>query len=205
LKGSVFEARLAYITKSAEEAKRVFAPYELAGLVLAGLGDLKKQLQERLDSRLRACFLYFLDVEYSGRTGLNESVRLSKGLFENLKIDEERKALEDIMVSIAGNPQQVAVGENELRTAFGMGVVETTYVWHEKLCDEKFSEFLRNGSEASGSSMIVLGVIFDEMHQFIEAFGGVVGILRYPVDLTAEDDLDEFGDDELFGNDYGFE
>jgi len=63
------------------------------GLIIAGCADLKYELGEKLDGRLKEVFIAYVDVQYGGDCGFNEAIEKSQEYLVNVEFMKERKVL----------------------------------------------------------------------------------------------------------------
>lgn len=133
------EKRDHYVKKLAKNANKVFIDSEttnkvwVAGILLAGFGDIKNQLAEckELDPRIREKIVDTLDIQYGADLGLREALGKSTGALQELGYNTERKVVSDFMAAVA-NDGLVCYGHEDVLWSISEGVVDTLLV-HDKL------------------------------------------------------------------------
>jgi len=128
------EKRHNYLRKVSELASQFFISNDrpnVAGLILAGLADFKKELSESdmFDARLKKIVLSVVDVSYGGENGFNQAIELSAESLSNVKFVQEKKLLSKLMEQIALDTGKYSVGLNETLFALDAGAVEVLIVW----------------------------------------------------------------------------
>ena len=194
------EKRQNYVRKVAEEANRVFLEMSknsnFKGLIIAGSADFKNVLfaSEILDPRIKNLVLRVIDVSYGGDNGFQHAIRQSAQIITNSKFTEETIAIEEFMEEIRKDSGLFCFGEKQLRYAIELGAVKKVIVWEQldiiewlSACEYKQSYEIKIVTNCTG-----LG------EQFIQGFGGIGGILRYPIVEEIEEEKEEISDDEDF-------
>jgi len=128
------EKRHNYLRKVAELACQFYITNDrpnVAGLILAGLADFKKELSESdmFDPRLKKVIITVVDVSYGGENGFNQAIELAAESLSNVKFVQEKKLLSRLMEQIALDTGKYSVGLNETLFALDAGAVETLVVW----------------------------------------------------------------------------
>jgi len=133
------EKRHNYLRKVAELAGQFYITNDrpnVAGLILAGLADFKKELSESdmFDPRLKKVILAVVDVSYGGENGFNQAIELAAESLSNVKFVQEKKLLSRLMEQIALDTGKYSVGLKETLFALDAGAVETLIVWESLDC-----------------------------------------------------------------------
>lgn len=128
------EKRHNYVRKVAELSVQFYITNDrpnVAGLVLAGLADFKKELSETdmFDQRLKRIITAIVDVSYGGENGFNQAIELAGEQLSNVKFIQEKRLLSTLMEQIALDTGKYSVGLKETLYALDAGAVETCIVW----------------------------------------------------------------------------
>lgn len=127
------EARAAYIRRVCEAAAALYVICDrlnVGGLVLAGCGDLKRELgaSPHLDARLRTAVIAVVDVAYGGENGLNEAIAAAAGALGDAPREAERAVLRGYFERIARDDGRYVFGVAETLSALEAGAVERLLV-----------------------------------------------------------------------------
>jgi len=98
------------------------------GLVIAGLANLKDDVQRKLDPRLSKIVLSVVDVQYGGEAGFYQAVGLTQTCLSDVKIVQEQKVLARFFDEIARDGLY-CYGVEEAMQAVTSGLVETLILW----------------------------------------------------------------------------
>jgi len=129
------EKRHNYLRKVAELSTQFFITNDrpnVAGLILAGLADFKKELAETdmLDQRLKRIIIGgTFDVSYGGENGLNQAIELASENLSQVKFIQEKKLLSKLMEQIAQDTGKYSIGLKETLFALDSRSIETIIVW----------------------------------------------------------------------------
>lgn len=128
------EKRHNYIRKVAETAVTVFITQDrvnVAGIVLAGSADFKKELGESdlFDLRLKAKVVKTVDVSYGGENGFNQAIELTADALANVKFLQEKKLIADFFSEVSQDTGKYIYGLEETVNALEMGAVKKLIVW----------------------------------------------------------------------------
>eukprot|EP01068_Selenidium_serpulae_P018559 Selendium_serpulae@DN6466_c1_g1_i1.p1 len=145
------EKRHNYIRKVAETAVTVFITQDrvnVAGIVLAGSADFKKELGESdlFDLRLKAKVVKTVDVSYGGENGFNQAIELTADALANVKFLQEKKLIADFFSEVSQDTGKYVFGVEETVNALEMGAVKKLIVW-EALETKRFLMRNPNTSE----------------------------------------------------------
>ncbi len=128
----------------------------------------------------------FLHVEEGGMAGVYELVRRDElaDLVKELRLDYEKRLIENIFTSLEKEDKRLAVGEKEVLQASRLGAVQKLIVTDIKFIElkeeEKISEILENVEKSRGEIVIVSS---EHEHGIkLKSIGGVAAFLYFPVD-----------------------
>lgn len=116
------EKRQNYVTKVCELAVQCFIQNDkpkIEGLVLAGLGDFKHELQKstNFDYRLANLVITLCDVSYGGENGLNQAIELCQDKLSQVKFIKEKKLISTFFDEVAQDTGMVVYGvEDTMKT-----------------------------------------------------------------------------------------
>jgi len=130
------EKRDWYTTKIAEFAIVHFIDSKscmptVDGLILAGSADLKFDLGEKLDQRLKKIFITYIDVQYGGASGFNEAIEKSVDNISSSEFLKEKMIVARFFEMISKGTDLYIFGLKETMYALTSGVVESLIVWSE--------------------------------------------------------------------------
>lgn len=198
------EKRNAYIKKVAEIAVSLFLTnciMNVEGLILAGQSDLKNELAQALDSRIKV--IKAVDTNYGGEGGLSQAIELCEDVLKDVKLSKEKKVLQAFFNEINTETNKFCFTMKDTMQCLEMGAVETLIVY-ENLPDtreeELFVDWIAENYKNFGCTLMFVSEKSSEGTQFIEGFGGVGGILRYRVDMEeqVEEDHSSLDDEDIF-------
>jgi peptide chain release factor subunit 1 len=213
------EARHNYVTKCCELATKYFISNDVPninGLILAGSADFKDVIQKSdlFDYRLRPIVLGSVDINYGGESGFSQAISLSESIIGNMKINEEKKVLTDLFNEIAQDTNKYSIGIQDTIMALEAGAVEKLIVFedtvinrytfvdtervlysseeiHEYVEKINFVDWLAEHYKEFGTELKLVSTNTHEGVQFVNGFGGVAGLLRWPMNFTEYEDYDE--------------
>ncbi|KNC52349.1 peptide chain release factor eRF/aRF, subunit 1 [Thecamonas trahens ATCC 50062] len=130
------EARRNWVRKVGEMATKHYITDDMpnvAGLILAGSADFKRELAESelLDMRLRDIVLKQVDISYGMEAGLAQAIDQSAEVLANVKFLKEKKLIKEYFEHIAQDTGKVCYGVKDTMQAIEMGAVETLIVWED--------------------------------------------------------------------------
>ncbi|NHJ02116.1 MAG: peptide chain release factor 1 [Candidatus Heimdallarchaeota archaeon] len=124
------EAVARFMKRVADELKNFFieAPDKnLKGIIVGGPGQIKEQVIEYFDKRLKDKLIGIKDLGYGGdQSGIRELVSESQDLLEGVSIMEEKKLVRQFLDAMMAN--KANYGEKEVRENLKMGAVDTLLV-----------------------------------------------------------------------------
>jgi len=180
----------------------------IAGLVLAGPADFKRDLADALDPRLSAIVLKIVDVAYGGARGFDEAIGACASILANVRFVQEKAVLAQFFEAIARDTGRVCYGARDTMHALDLGAAETVIAWDElaetfrqhadnDACENDeptLVEWLANHHSRFGAALELVTNRSPEGSQFCRGFGGIGALLRYPVDFFDDDDDDNDAD-----------
>ncbi|KAM0677871.1 Electron transfer flavoprotein alpha-subunit [Binucleata daphniae] len=199
------ERRLAYVKKVAEICSTLYLAESMPnveGIILAGHSDLKNEMREFLDNRLKEKVIKVVDTNYGGENGLNEAIDLCCDLLKDVKFSKEKKIIATFFNEIKTDTGKYCYGIKDTMYCLEMNAIETLIVFENaqyKVGDELFVDWIAENYKEYGCVLEMVSDKSGEGTQFVEGFGGVGGILRYKVDMVDHHtDYESISDDEIF-------
>ncbi|KAI5181889.1 peptide chain release factor subunit 1 [Nematocida sp. AWRm80] len=214
------EKRHNYLRKVAEIATQIFITNNkpnVHGLILAGSADFKTELYQSdlLDQRLKSKVAKVIDVGYGGENGLNQAIEQAEEILQNLKLVSEKKAIKAFFDEIVSGSGKVCFGVEETMSCLEMGCLELLIIFEGSLIKRnqqeeeiKYSvdgdgellvDWIAENHRKLNCNVMLISDKSQEGVQFISAFGGIGGILRYKMDtLDAHSEVEEFSDADIF-------
>jgi peptide chain release factor subunit 1 len=181
------EKRNSYVKKVSEIITNLFLTnnvMNVEGVILAGQSDLKNELSQVLDPRIKV--LKTVDTNYGGEDGLNQAIELCDDVLKDVKLSKEKKVLQAFFNEINVDAGRYCFTMKETMECLEMGAVETLIVY-ENMPDMKdedpFVDWIAEHYKEYGCSLVFVSDKSAEGIQFVEGFGGIGGILRYRVDM----------------------
>eukprot|EP00455_Lapot_gusevi_P045212 TRINITY_DN5753_c0_g1_i1.p1 TRINITY_DN5753_c0_g1~~TRINITY_DN5753_c0_g1_i1.p1 ORF type:complete len:274 (-),score=40.90 TRINITY_DN5753_c0_g1_i1:62-883(-) len=132
--GSGFDKKTWYLGKVAELAVHHFVSDQhtltICGLVLAGPGDLKRELQRHRswDALLASSVVAVEDTPYSGRQGLFHAVTLASPHLHNVALGRQRELVAEFFTHIARDTNMCCFGWQDTVKLLRSGIVSTVLV-----------------------------------------------------------------------------
>jgi peptide chain release factor subunit 1 len=128
------EKRHNYVRKVAELATHYYITNDKAnvsGMILAGMGDLKTELNgsDMFDPRLQTKVIKTVDVSYGGENGFNQAIDLCGEVLTNVKFIQEKKLISQYFEEISRDTGKYCFGVDDTLAALNMGAVETLILW----------------------------------------------------------------------------
>ena len=204
-------ARHAYLRKVAEKTTELFivdgSSVGVAGLVLAGSADFKNDLHDSdlFDPRLKSKVLKVVGCAEGQERGLEQAVAASQDALGGLRFVREKKLLEDFFLQVDDQQGKAAYGLKDLVTALDMRAIETVVLFEDltiKMSDPLLLDIIdaedlanlvdqevlltewmvENCRKQFGAELVLVSDATEEGTKFV-GFGGVGGLLRWPVDF----------------------
>lgn len=198
------EKRHNYLRKVAEAAASCFVEENICkikGFVLAGSAEFKSKLLESdmLHKSIKEKVVGVFDVPYGGRQGLSHAIDQSSELLKGVGYAREKEVLSDFFREISKGEDTYCFGIRESLHALELGAIETLIVCEETEQKHEgvfFVDWIAENFKDFGCRLEIVSPNTPESQQLIKGFGGVGGILRYPVEFFQEEE--EEGQDEDF-------
>lgn len=119
-----------FLKRVADDMKQFFIEddrIELKGVILGGPGQIKDQVVEYFDNRLKAKVVGIKDLGYGGdRSGINELVAETEDILEGVVLIEEKRLVQQFLDALTVG--KANYGEKEVRKNLQMGAVEILLV-----------------------------------------------------------------------------
>lgn len=140
-------------------------------------------------------FLYFITNYKKICSGLNQAIDLSQDTLRNLKIIREKNIIGKLFDEIAQDTDKYIYGIDDTLHVITSGALQTLIVWEELEDMYENIPLIEWFIESSKRYGYVVELVSDKTevgNQFVKGFGGVGGILRYPVVVDTEfHDIDD--------------
>jgi peptide chain release factor subunit 1 len=124
------EAISRFLKRVTDDMKQFFLEdpdFELKGVIIGGPGQIKNQITEHFDNRLKKKIVGIKDLGYGGdRSGINELVTESFDVLEGVAIMEEKRFVRQFLDALMS--EKANYGEKEVRQNLLMGAVDTVLV-----------------------------------------------------------------------------
>jgi peptide chain release factor subunit 1 len=169
------EARHNYISKVIEAIIRVYNSN--LPLIVGGPAHLKDKMVDRIrEINTAPKIIRVVDIQYDKKTGLHELLSQCNDLVASLQIEKERYWIEKFMTSLALDDNLAVYGNKNIMYALETGVL-ATLILHEDNNDGSYEPLCLQ----YGTDIISITSFLPEANQIKHGFGGIVGILRYPI------------------------
>ena len=136
---------------------------------------------EYLDYRLRDRIVGgAFPVEYATEQGLEELVERARESLPDAEEREAREALDAFFDALESDAADVVYGREATDEALEYGAVETALA--SEALDPDVIREVRDRAADEGGEFVLVPTAFERGGQFAEAFDGVGGVLRFPVE-----------------------
>ena len=201
------EKRHNYLTKVKDECVKCFITDDMPnvkGIIIAGIAELKHELVDMLDPRLKAVIIEVIDVAYGHTDGLKQAIALSADRLTGLKLSDEISTLKSFFNEIQFASGKYVYGLASVHALIGSGAIETVIIWEnfKELYPDvdidvggrmEYIDWLLDNYQDFGCNVKIISDKSSEGEQFIRGFSGIGAILRYAVDeeilLPPPDDI----------------
>lgn len=154
-------------------------------VVIAGLGDLKNILKNRIENIDRRIKIYLEDTSTGGISAIYEALRRETvmKILKDYGIVEEEKLIGEFLEKLSKNTDLVRYGLNDVEEAIGYGAVEKVMVVSELIRSyneeerRRIEEMLKK-AESMGAKIKIFTSTHETYNQ-LKQLGGIVAILRY--------------------------
>ncbi|MHB1908190.1 MAG: peptide chain release factor aRF-1 [Nitrososphaerales archaeon] len=120
-----------YYSRLADHAKKAFMEsYHIKGLIISGPGPTKDTFEKGgyLDYRLQNMIIGTLDIGYSGREGVRETIEKSGKLLENVRVVEERKLVQKFLREVNSDTGLAIYGVADILASLKRAAIDTIIV-----------------------------------------------------------------------------
>jgi len=214
-----------YITKVTELANQTFIQKDqviVKGLILAGSADMKNSIEKhnKLDYRLVDKIISKIDIAYGGTNGLDQAIHDSINVLSSFKLKEETEIIKEFFELLVTDDKKTLFGINTIMSNLEGGSIEKIIMYQDlemyRVEDEEgkisyqkeipetsfkeiqpLNEFLMDNVEKYGIELKIVSDSTSEGSQLVNGFGGLVGILRYSIDLDVIEELEEEDEEEF--------
>jgi len=196
------EARHNYVRKVCEHASNVFITNNqpnVTGIVLAGSAEFKDVISQSdlMDGRLKKAIISVVDIAYGGEKGLSQAVEMAQGSLSDLKIVREKRVIGKFFEEISLDTGKCVYGIRDTLALLesGSGAVETLIVYEDlevthSPSDSPLIEWLIENRNRFGCTIELVSDRSEAGNQFVKGFGGVAGLLRYPIVAHNEEEYE---------------
>nr|WQM87034.1 conserved eukaryotic peptide chain release factor [Marseillevirus cajuinensis] len=199
------EKRHNYLRKVSETATSCFVEdniCKIKGIILAGSAEFKTKLfeSEMLHKSIKEKVVGIFDVPYGGSQGLSHAIDQSSELLKGVGYAREKEVLSGFFREISKGEDTYCFGFCDCLHALELGAVETLIVCEETEQKHEgilFVDWIAENFKDFGCRLEIVSPNTPESQQFLKGFGGVGGILRYPVEFFQEEE-EERQDEDFF-------
>jgi peptide chain release factor subunit 1 len=202
-----------YIRKCSELATQCFIKNDVPnvkGIILAGCANFKNKLYDSnlFDPRLKSIVIKIIDISYGGENGLNQAIQATGDVLSMVKINQERKVLTDFFTEISKDTNKYVFGCKEVMDAIDARSIEKV-ICYENYEGQRYTlkngkivykqpttevidtipiiDWLADNYQEYSFELIIVSDKSEQGTQFVKGFGGIGGILRYPMELDFSD------------------
>lgn len=172
-----------FLEEVAEEAERAFLDADLDGLLVGGTTVTVDEFLDGdyLDYRLADLLVGdAFAVEYASEQGLHQLVEKARDAIDDVGERAVREALDRFFTGIGEDEGTVVYGNEPTAEALEYGAVETLLV-SEALDSETIRDFGARADDEGGDRLVV-PTDFEAGERFVEGFGGIGALLRFPIE-----------------------
>lgn len=177
------ERKADFFGSVAEEAERAFLGEDpVDGVLLGGSTVTVEEFRDGdfLDHRLRDRILETVAVEYATERGLHQLVEsVDERVLDDVQ-REARDALDRFLDRIGEGDEEVVYGREETERTLTYEALGTLLV--SDALDPETARGFEERAEEIGAERVVVPTDIERGKQFREAFGGVGGFLRFPIE-----------------------
>lgn len=183
------ESKFNYISKVIENIIRIY-PMKIP-LIIGEPANLKEKLVDRLKEISHAPkVLKIVDTQYDEKAGLHEIFRRCPDLLSELNLAKERMYIEKFMNSLAIGNNLAIYGEKDINEFLNNGLIDILIIYEDDLTEE-----IELKCKDVNTEIITFSDMLPEANQIKMGFGNMVGLLRYAVDRSFdnnEENLEEY-------------
>lgn len=159
------------------------------GLIIAGMGETKNNIINSglLNPKLQNIIRKSITISCFD---INRIIQSSQDIISDVNIQEERNHILFLQDLISHSPDLVEYGVDRLKYLISSGLIQKLYIHQESL--SKLDHTLRDYLLSSSIHLIVLHSYIDEIVLFLHGYGGLIGLLYYPINkYDIENDISE--------------
>lgn len=178
------EKKYNYITKVIEDVLKTFTLN--IPIVVGGPSDLKFSFSDRLEKISKSPkILKIINTQYGRRNGLNELISHCTEILKSLDLKTQKNAIADFFKSLHTDDGLSVYGIKNINKCIKNGLLKTLIISSSKL------DFLDQSLIPTSTNVVELSEVLPESSQILKGFGGIVGLLHYPLQID-ESDSEEF-------------
>ncbi len=158
-------------------------------IVVAGPGIAKREFYAYLSSRLQDVNIMVEDATSGDVSGVYEVIRrgVERRILRECEIVEAQRAIEDALAYLGKGVPKVALGIEEVLKASTMGAIEILVIGERLMRDpslqDSLAEVIENTERYRGKILILSSKA--ELYPTLRSFGGILALLRFPIELKA--------------------
>ncbi|MFX1449892.1 MAG: peptide chain release factor aRF-1 [Promethearchaeota archaeon] len=116
-----------FYVRAGEHINNQFLDLSIQGIIIGGAGPTKEYFAkgDYLDYRLKEKIIGIIDIGYSDEQGINDLIRKSQDLLQNVQLIKEKQIIQKFLSHLARDTGLVTYGEKEVRRGLEMGAVDT--------------------------------------------------------------------------------
>ena len=162
--------------KVSENVREVFSKTDLKGIILSGPGPIKEKLYNEsfLPSEIKSKVIGIVDVSYTGKQGIRETIEKGKDLIKESEITKELDLLKEFFVKLSKGGGEVTYGEDEVIDSIKNKNAEIVIISE----DFKNKSHVENLCIENKIDFVYVSTSTQEGIQFLN-IGGIGAILRY--------------------------
>ena len=183
------EEKSRVIKELAKEIAEIVYRYRVEAVVVGSPGDLKNEIKEEVGNIDQSIRVYTDTVANGGYAGIQELLRrgVVGAVIRDTSIAKAQEILEEFERLLVKDINMVAYGIESVRIAAEIGAVKKLVVVDEMLsiysdARGKVEDILRTVVDKGGA--IAIAPSGTPVAERVKMLGGIVAVLRYPVDLT---------------------
>jgi len=172
----------------AEEVIRLTIKEGVKYVVVGSPIVLRDLIARKITDRLRGVRVYSDKVSIGGRAGIEELMRRDsvKNLLKEATAIEAEEIFNEFLTNLTRNPSRVATGFREVELAIEANAVSKLLV-HEDLLTGEHSDLIERLITEAESRKALVRIVPSEtpIAPRLRGFGGLVAVLRYSMDYSA--------------------
>ncbi len=145
------------------------------GIVVAGPADMKNKYMNICDTIIKSNIIKVITTDNNDLT-LNRILDLSSDILGDQKIIKEKSIINEFMENLRLNNNKIIYTKNETLDLFNDGVIEKLIIYEN---NDNIDYYIENKTNVS--EIYIISDSSVEGNNFVKNFGGIGGILRYPI------------------------